>query len=86
MATYSGMRRWQRGYVSSSAWSVHQTLGRFSLEPDRQVVGDQIVVNEQDVLDPVDKVDVDKPQESGRLLALFRGIQGQELGAAGKST
>lgn len=50
-------------------------LGRYSFEPDRQVVGDQIAVNEQDVLSPIDNVDIDKSQESGYLPALLQGIQ-----------
>ena len=57
------------------SWSFQKTLGRFSLEPDRRVVGDQISVNEQDVLGLVDNVDVDKSQESGHLPAFLQGIQ-----------
>lgn len=49
------------------------------------MVGDQVSVNEQDVLGLVDNVDGDRSQQSGHLPALLQGIQGRELGAAGQN-
>lgn len=46
------------------------------------MIGDQIVVNEQDVPGLEDNVDADKAQEPGHSPALLKGTQGQKLGVA----